>query len=224
MSTDLTKLITGAWAAGNNQGGLDTGTATDATYHCFAIHNPTTNTTDALFSASLTPALPAGFTHYRRIGSFTRIAGANRQFRQISNYFQYPTRIRALNGYQVSTAGELITMPVPIGIRVQVYGTLSAGTPESIFNNWSHLSILVLDGDLTDSVTYTNSAYSAFDGTVGWGVYAHNGSIYILSGTPNDIHRLTNTSGQLYFRRAGNYNSATFQTTFQVHGYTDISL
>jgi hypothetical protein len=60
----ITKQIDAAWAEGTNAGGLDTGTvAADTFYYLFAIYNPTTQTSDALFSISSTsPTLPSGYT------------------------------------------------------------------------------------------------------------------------------------------------------------------
>lgn len=74
----LTKQIDAAWAAGTGNGGLDTGTvANDTTYHLFAIHNPTTGISDALFSASLSPTMPSGYTKKRRIASLITDGSAN---------------------------------------------------------------------------------------------------------------------------------------------------
>jgi len=57
----ITKRLDASWTAGNNQGGLDTGTKANSTwYHCYAIYNPTSGITDAIFSTNATsPSLPA---------------------------------------------------------------------------------------------------------------------------------------------------------------------
>ncbi len=75
----LTKQIDNTFVVGTNQGGLDTGTvAADTTYHCFAIHNLTTNISDFLFSTNLaSPTLPSGFTKKRRIGSIITDSSSN---------------------------------------------------------------------------------------------------------------------------------------------------
>jgi hypothetical protein len=61
------KRIDAAWAAGTNQGGLDTGTVANNTwYYVYAIYNPTTNVADYLLSASATsPTLPSGYIYSR---------------------------------------------------------------------------------------------------------------------------------------------------------------
>lgn len=70
LASPLAKT-TSSWVAGNG-GGLDTGTAVNGNwYHWFVIYNPTTDTTDVLFSLSPTaPTLPSGYTLFRRIGSW----------------------------------------------------------------------------------------------------------------------------------------------------------
>lgn len=86
----MTKRLDANWTAGNNNGGLDTGTkAANTWYYCYAIYNPTTQASDFLFSASATsPTLPSGFTKYKYIGSVLNTASNTlRPFRQVGNYF-----------------------------------------------------------------------------------------------------------------------------------------
>jgi hypothetical protein len=63
----LTKRIDASWAAGTNQGGLDTGTVGNSTwYYLWAIYNPTTLVADYLISASTSaPTMPSGYTFKR---------------------------------------------------------------------------------------------------------------------------------------------------------------
>jgi hypothetical protein len=63
----LTKRIDASWAAGTNQGGLDTGTVANSTwYYLWAIYNPTTLVADYLISASASsPTMPSGYTFKR---------------------------------------------------------------------------------------------------------------------------------------------------------------
>jgi hypothetical protein len=75
----LTKQIDATWAAGNDQGGLDTGTvANSIPYYIFAIYNPSTLVSDILFSASKTsPTLPSGFTKKEYKGACHTDGSAN---------------------------------------------------------------------------------------------------------------------------------------------------
>lgn len=91
----VTKQIDAAWAEGTNAGGLDTGTvAADTFYYLFAIYNPTTQTSDALFSASKTsPTLPSGYTKKKYVGCVLTNGSANIVgFRQVGNRFYYSSQ------------------------------------------------------------------------------------------------------------------------------------
>ena len=70
------KRIDAAWAAGTNQGGLDTGTVANSTwYYIWAIYNPTTDVAGYLLSASASsPTMPSGYTYKRLL--LDRIASA----------------------------------------------------------------------------------------------------------------------------------------------------
>lgn len=63
----LTKRIDASWAAGTNQGGLDTGSVGNSTwYYVWAIFNSTTGAADYLISASTSaPTMPSGYTFKR---------------------------------------------------------------------------------------------------------------------------------------------------------------
>ena len=79
IATALTKQIDAAWVAGDNAGGLDTGSvAIDTTYYCFVIWNPTTSTADFLFSTSVSsPTMPSGYTKKKRIASLLTDGSGN---------------------------------------------------------------------------------------------------------------------------------------------------
>lgn len=84
----LTKRLDASWAAGTNQGGLDTGSIANTTYHCFAIKKDSDGTGDFLFSTSATsPTMPSGYTKFRRVGSIIRASGAIVAFVQNGDYF-----------------------------------------------------------------------------------------------------------------------------------------
>jgi hypothetical protein len=113
--TAQVKRIDATWAAGTNQGGLDTGTvANDTWYYIWAIYNPTTDTADYLLSASQSsPTMPSGYTYKRRVRGAVRTNGsANiRAFTQRSDFFHM-----ALTADFEGTAtngGTLVTTTVP---------------------------------------------------------------------------------------------------------------
>lgn len=109
----LTKRIDAAWSAGDNQGGLDTGTvANDTTYYCYAIWNPTTSTQDYLFSVSATsPTLPSGYTIYARIPAIVRRATAtNRRFTYRSGWYWWATLVGDIDTTTLSTTSTNFAM------------------------------------------------------------------------------------------------------------------
>lgn len=83
LSSVLTKRLDAAWAAGTNQGGLDTGAEAVSTwYHVWLIRKDSDGSTDALFSTSVSaPTMPSGYTAKRLIGSvYNNSSSALRQF------------------------------------------------------------------------------------------------------------------------------------------------
>jgi hypothetical protein len=140
IPTVLTKRLDAAWAAGTNQGGRDTGVISDATWHVFAIRNPSTNAADVLFSQSITaPTMPGGFTQKRRIASIIRRgAGGILPFKQYGDYFQYPTPYLDINGATQAQGafGPLGMLSIPTGKKflgdfvVRVHNNTGAGSVE----------------------------------------------------------------------------------------------
>ncbi|UXR90929.1 hypothetical protein [Agrobacterium tumefaciens] len=107
-----------AWGTGN--GGRFDAAVSDGWWHCFIISNGTLVSRG--FSKSLNPTTqpnyPAGFTHYRRVGTFARVSGTNWRFWQKDDHFDLLTPVQARN----STAGfgaNFLELPVPTGIITQ---------------------------------------------------------------------------------------------------------
>jgi len=159
----MTKQIDAVWVAGTDNGGLDTGTvAIDSTYHLFAIYNPTSGISDALFSASLSPTMPSGYTKKRKIASLVTDGSSN--IRNGSYIFNRDGSYKCLYSNSIldvdtsiSTTTTLPTITVPSGILIDAilnfmstsltnidilaYGLLSSPlrnvqTPTASNNNW----------------------------------------------------------------------------------------
>lgn len=119
----LTKRLDASWTAGNNQGGLDTGTKANSTwYHCYAIYNPTTQVSDFIFSVNATsPTLPSGYTKYNRIlgGSiFVNSSGNIMQCFWYSNGFcLYSSAILDAYNQNDSGAGNLSISVPPVYVN-----------------------------------------------------------------------------------------------------------
>ena len=98
LTSELTKQIDALWSAGDDAGGLDTGTvAADTWYYFFAILKDSDSSVDIVISASKTsPTIPSGYTYFRRLrGSVLTNVSANiLGFVQKDNYFWYNDAIQ----------------------------------------------------------------------------------------------------------------------------------
>lgn len=124
----LTKQIDTNWVEGNNQGGLDIGTvAADTTYYMFSIYNPTTQTSDFLFSTSLSsPTLPSGYTKKKRIASLLTDGSGNIRNGSYtfnpdgSYYFFYKNNVIELNGSYSTNVNFNITAPSNVRVLLSI--------------------------------------------------------------------------------------------------------
>lgn len=119
LGSALTKRLDAAWAAGTNQGGLDTGSkANSTTYHVHLISDGG-STVDVLFSTSVaSPTMPGGYTKARRIGAVITDSGGNiRAFSQSGDDFLLATPPLDINN-AISTSRSLIALTVPSGLAV----------------------------------------------------------------------------------------------------------
>lgn len=119
LPSSITKQIDVAWVAGDNAGGLFSGTvAADTTYHVFIIEKDSDGSIDAGFDTSLTASnIPSGYTNYRRVGSvFTNSSSNIVNFTQSGDYFEIKEFSRDVNDSTGGTAGVLAALPVPTGL------------------------------------------------------------------------------------------------------------
>lgn len=121
----ITKKAHQSWVAGNNNGGLFSGTfLPDKTYHCFEIYNPSTAIADAGFSNDINAAdAPTGFTKKKRIGSIitsstsTILGFKMRMLSHNSAYFIFNNVITAFGG-GLPGQGTTLNLTTPIGLEV----------------------------------------------------------------------------------------------------------
>ncbi|HJP68645.1 MAG TPA: hypothetical protein VJ846_07065 [Sphingomicrobium sp.] len=119
LASSLTKRLDAAWAVGTNQGGLDTGSIANTTYHVFLIQRSDTGVVDALFSTSATsPTMPTSYDRKRRIGSIIRSGATILAFRQFNNRFMLSTVVQARSS-TAAFADALLTVTAPAGIRTR---------------------------------------------------------------------------------------------------------
>ena len=200
-TTVMTKQIDAAWAAGNNLGGIFTGSvAADTTYHFFIIVKDSDDSVDAGFDTSLSAAnIPAGYTAYRRIASFITDATSNlRAFKQSGDFFLYTDgRIEDINTTSPGTTTVTVGLTVPSGVELQA--RLSA-----FLNKGSTADILISNPDATLASPTTG-----------------NTTLTVVGGATRsraELDVLTNTTGQIKYR-----SNATSVDGFQVAtiGFTD---
>jgi len=119
LAAAITKRLDAAWAVGTNQGGLDTGSIANGTYHLWLIKRPDTGVVDVLFSASASsPTMPANYTLKRRIGSILRESAAIVAFAQTGDEFLRKTAILDVAAANPGTSAVTRTLSVPTGIKV----------------------------------------------------------------------------------------------------------
>ncbi len=127
LASALTKRLDANWAVGTGNGGLDTGSIANTTYHVWLIQRSDTGVVDSLFSTSATsPTMPANYDRKRRIGSVIRSAGTILGFQQIGNLFSLNSGV--VDRSSSSPITDLLqTLTIPTGIRVSPLFTVAIG-------------------------------------------------------------------------------------------------
>lgn len=140
LSAAMTKQIDATWAAGNNAGGLFSGTvAADTTYHLFIIEKDSDGSIDAGFDTSVTAAnIPAGYTRYRRVASFITDASSNLiAFGAVEAgggalTIQPSTRSLEVSSTSLSIGGANLTLsviPADVVVSIDFYSFLNNSSP-----------------------------------------------------------------------------------------------
>ncbi|WSH22830.1 hypothetical protein U8Q07_11105 [Rhizobium ruizarguesonis] len=129
LASALTKRSDAAWAVGNNNGGMDTGTKpTSAWLHWYLIKRPDTGVVDICCSASASAptigvSIPGAYTKYRRIRSTKTDASGNIiADSQDGDEVLWLTAVKENAGaaYSTGTTAALITLAgVPSGFKVR---------------------------------------------------------------------------------------------------------
>jgi hypothetical protein len=198
LASALTKRLDAAWAVGTNQGGLDTGSIANTTYHVWLIQRSDTGVVDALFSTSATsPTMPSGYDRKRRIGSILRVSAAIVAFTQTGDEFLRTLGIEDVNTAALGTSSVTYTLSVPLGISVlALIGgyTSNASADRAIFIR----SLVQTDIAPTGSALTANSTVAAVS------------SIF-------RAQVRTNTSAQV----AARSNAASTTLSLSVYGWID---
>lgn len=120
LLTAITKQIDATWVAGDDAGGLFSGTVANTTwYHVFVIKKDSDGTVDAGFDTSTVAAnIPTGYTAYRRIGSVLTDGSANiLGFRVNSGMIWFKAPTQDVNT-SIGTTPTSFVIKTPLGLRV----------------------------------------------------------------------------------------------------------
>jgi hypothetical protein len=184
----ITKSTSGAWAAGNGNGGMGNGLSVGSStwYYVFAIINA--GAPDVYFDTSLTAVnQPAGTTAYRRIGSFKTDSSAHiLAFVQYGDVYVWAAPVTEGPFTVGTTASTASLLGVPTGIVVTLNATVGYSDPVSGSGYFVASSLAA--NDVAASVNYAQitSVEGSFSGTT---------SIAIQTNTSAQIRLRTNTAG-----------------------------
>ena len=171
LASALIKQLDAAWAVGTNQGCIDTGAASDATWHIYVIKRLDTGVIDGLCSLSATaPTMPASYDYKRRLASVIRTGGANVAFTQRGDEFLRNVAVSEFNEAIPAATAQTKTLSVPTGVKVDAIFSLYVRGND----NSTQIAVLVTSPDQADtaasSTVFTvNTQLIAVDGDVGSG-------------------------------------------------------
>lgn len=205
LASAITKRLDASWTVGTNQGGLDTGSIANTTYHVWIIKRSDTGVVDVLFSTSATaPTMPTDYDYKRRIGSIVRLSGAIKAFVQDGNHFSWATPVGDVNSVNPGTSAVTRTLTLPTGIRIRADVSV-AGTGVSAATD-NPQGILISDLSTNDT-TPSNILCTIF-------VYS---TVPVRLATVTTVY--TNTSAQIRSRvQVSTANTVLYISTY---GWTD---
>ncbi len=178
-----------AWGTGN--GGRFDAAVSDGWWHCFIISNGTLVSRG--FSKSLNPTTqpnyPAGFTHYRRVGTFARVSGQNWKFWNKGDHFDLMTPVQARS----STAGygaNFLELPVPTGIITQpkfnmqqqqnAAGNIQTGVG-SANENVHVVMVTILSQEVANYVSTGGGVFTNLSSQIAFACNIYGGSLFANS-------------------------------------------
>jgi len=185
LAATLTKQIDAAFAAGDDAGGMFTGSVANSTwYNVHLIRKDSDGTIDAGFDTSSTAAnIPAGYTAYRRLGSVLTDGSANiLAFIQTGNEFQWVTPILDINDANTVTTRvtAAISSPPSFKCLAKINGYWSPNSTDKYY--------YVCDPDTTDLAPgHSSTPLSSLGG-------------YAATPSSAQIEVMTNTSSQIAYR------------------------
>jgi len=172
LTSAITKRLDAAWSVGTNQGGLDTGSISNTTYHVWVIYRTDTDITDVLFSLSASsPTMPSGYTKKKCIGSIVRVGGVIKPFTQYGNYFEWVTPVVDVDDDNPGTSAVTRTLTLPTGVKLRalVNAGIYSGTTASVNGYLSSLDQADLAVQARTTATLTGqSNFNGCDTGTAW--------------------------------------------------------
>lgn len=156
LASHLIKRLDAAWAVGDGNGGLDTGSKANSTWYAvYVIKRLDTGVVDVLYSTNITtPTLPTNYTIFRRIG-FIRTDGSGviRPFKnKLGGQFLWVTPVSTTYATPGATA-VLRTLEVPSGLVIKAMVNVVLDLPAGAGQRVS-----ITDPDTTDIDPNNDSA------------------------------------------------------------------
>jgi hypothetical protein len=209
LASGITKRLDASWSVGTNQGGLDTGSIANSTYHMWLIQRTDTGVVDVLFSTSASsPTMPANYDRKRRIGSIVRAGGAIKAFVQDGDWFNLSTPVNDVSAANPGSSAVTRTLSVPVGVRVRaILGVFVLASDASADGP---AAVYVSDLSVSD-------ASPSYSGAASIAVYLLGATGNLLIGGMVETH--TNTSGQVRSRLQLSASGTTLAIT--THGWVD---
>jgi len=119
LTSEITKQIDAVWAAGDDAGGLFSGTVANTTwYNLFLIRKDSDGSIDAGFDGSVIAAnIPSGYTAFRRVGAVRTDGSANiLQFIQTGELVMWITPITDVADTNPGVSAVTIAFTVPADV------------------------------------------------------------------------------------------------------------
>jgi len=193
----LIKRLDAAWVAGTNQGGLDTGSKANSTwYHCYGIYNPTTLTSDFLFSTGATTptTLPSGYTKFKQVGSVKTDGSGNiLGFFQNGTHFFLKIPVIDFSGTSTTTL-TLVTLSTPLGIK-----TIAILSATIFASAGSTRGLRIFSGDASDQAVSSscwNGVYLASSGST-TDIITGSGNVFVPTSTSSQVFHEASASASV---------------------------
>lgn len=190
----------GPWASGDNQNKLLVGARANNTwYHVFVIGSSSGSPDDIACHPSTNPTadLPAGYDHYRRVGSVRTDGSGNiRQFVMVISLsgrrrVSWATPIMDVNQVTLGTTAALYAVSAPSGVTVEA--------KLNTFNYVNNSVVYYSDPATADLAPANSSGFAGF--TCGYGAVtdaiqdALGAQISVITNTSSQIRARANVSG-----------------------------